>query len=120
MKLVINAKDALADIDMYLKNRIENLRKQKVECDNIFNKFMKDVGGKDVSNLPKITNLFISYINQIKTLYIKTLNEFIKISNNLNIHNDTIKEKRSLADISNNNKKEKEEEVVDGSEDYMI
>ena len=78
VKLVINAKDALADIDMYLKNRIENLRKQKAECDNVFNKFIKDVGGKDVSNLPKITDLFISYINQIKTLYIKTLNEFIK------------------------------------------
>lgn len=44
----------------------------------------------------------------------KTLNDFVKISKNLNIHDESLKQKRSLVDISNNNiKKEKKEDEDD-------
>ncbi len=47
----------------------------------------------------------------------KTLNDFVKISNNLNLHDESLKQKRSLTDISNNKIKEEKKDNKDDDDD---
>ena len=77
-KIKIHASDALSDMGMYLSNRLKTLRKQKIDCNKAFDDAIKKMQSDNDKEISKITSLFVQFFNQVKVLYIKVLNEFIK------------------------------------------
>ena len=77
-KIKIHASDAISDMDMYLSDRLKILRMQKIDCIKTFDTAIKKMQADNDNEISKITSLFVQFFNQVKVLYIKALNEFIK------------------------------------------